>query len=379
MKMGDISQIGANIRFYREKRGLTQRTLADNVLVSFQAISAWERGLTVPDLENVVRLAGYFGITVDALLTGAEHDLYVGIEGSGSKTEFVLFEKDGTVRNVVRLPGANPNDRGLDASLEILCRGMEQLLAGRTPKAVFAGIAGAPTGDLRQAITTQLQERFHTKAEVDGDAANVLSCAQDPEDACAIICSTGSCVFVQKNEKRYRLGGWGYLLDQAGSAYDVGKDAVRCALGAEDGLQPHSLLTERIAQALGGNPYDGIPTIYKKGRPYIAALADIVVETALEGDVCALEILRSNAKRLADIIRSAITRYGMPGEFVASGKFIKNDLFREMVEQQAQIRLTLPDVTPVYGACVGCLRSQKVPICSQFHENFMKSYHRMSC
>lgn len=42
--MADINQIGANIRAFREKKGLTQRTLADNVLVSFQAISAWYPG-----------------------------------------------------------------------------------------------------------------------------------------------------------------------------------------------------------------------------------------------------------------------------------------------------------------------------------------------
>ena len=72
--MGQIRQIGANIRFYREKKGLTQRELADSLIVSFQAISAWERGISVPDLENAVRIANFFGITVDALLAGATQE-----------------------------------------------------------------------------------------------------------------------------------------------------------------------------------------------------------------------------------------------------------------------------------------------------------------
>ena len=78
--MADISQIGGNIRTFRENKGLTQRALADSVLVSFQAISAWERGLSIPDLENAVRIADYFGVSVDALLaesvTEGCHDLY---------------------------------------------------------------------------------------------------------------------------------------------------------------------------------------------------------------------------------------------------------------------------------------------------------------
>lgn len=377
--MGQIKQIGGNIRFYRERKGITQRELADGIMVSFQAISAWERGLSIPDLENAVRIASFFGITVDALLTGSAQELYVGIDGGGSKTEFVLFEEDGTVRNVIRLSGSNPNDRGLDASMEVLLGGMEQLLAGRTPKAVFAGIAGSSTADLRTAMAAQLRDRFRTAVSVDTDAANVLSCGSNPDNAMAIICGTGSCVFVRKKEDRYRLGGWGFLLDQAGSAYDVGKDGIRCALGAEDGLQERTLMTERISEVLGGNPYDGIPVIYKKGRPFIASLAMIVVEAAQEGDTCALQILSQNADRLAALIRTAVKRFGTPEEFVVAGSFFKNDLFRTMVEQKADVHLTMPAVPPVYGACVEALRMENLPIPEKFQKNFMETYRRLSC
>ena len=75
--MADLSQIGKNIRLYRMRQGLTQRALADDVMVSFQAISAWERGMSVPDLENAIRLANYFGISVDALFADSDKSLLV--------------------------------------------------------------------------------------------------------------------------------------------------------------------------------------------------------------------------------------------------------------------------------------------------------------
>jgi len=378
MKMGEISQIGNNIRYFRTQKGLTQRDLADSVLVSFQAISAWERGLSIPDLENVVRLASFFDITVDALLTGTARELYIGIDGSGTKTEFVLFEKDGTVRNVIRLTGSNPNDRGLDACLDVLCTGMEKLLTGRTPQAVFAGIAGASNQELRTAIASQLRDRFRTNATVDSDAANVLSCSNNPNNAIAIICGTGSCVFVKKNNNRYRLGGWGHLLDQAGSAYDVGKDGIRCALAAQDGMQPQTLMTQRISRELGGDPYMGIPSIYKKGRSYIASFAKIVVDAALEGDACALQVLQENARRLADIILTAVRRFGKPDEFVASGELLQCQLFRNIVEQMADIHLTMPDIPPVYGACIEALKMDNASVSPNFHSIFMESYQRLS-
>ena len=59
--MTNIDQIGKNIRSYREKLGITQRMLSERIMVSFQAISAWERGISLPDLENTIRIAEYFG------------------------------------------------------------------------------------------------------------------------------------------------------------------------------------------------------------------------------------------------------------------------------------------------------------------------------
>lgn len=377
--MADISQIGANIRILREQKGLTQRALADNVLVSFQAISAWERGLSVPDLENAVRLAEYFGVSVDALLTQNGQELFVGIDGDSAGTEFVLFDRCGNVKRIERQEGANPNDRDLEYSIRVLTRGLEQLLGNQVPKVIFAGIAGMSQKDYRKTIAVRLAERFHTKVYVDLDAANVLSMGADPENSMAVICGTGSCVFVRKGEKQHHYGGWGYLFDQAGSGYDVGKDAIRCTLAAEDGLQPDSMLTGLVRQVLGGNAFDHISTIYKKGSPYIASFAKCVLQAARGGDSSAWEILRENAERLSLLIRDAIRNHGMPSQLIATGDFLGNGMFRELVEQYAAVQLTIPENPPVYGACVEALRLEKLPIAEEFSRNFMESYQMIVC
>ena len=372
--MADISQIGANIRTFREQKGLTQRALADNVLVSFQAISAWERGLSIPDLENAVRLADYFGVSVDALLTQSGQELFVGINGESTCTEFVLFDKSGTVKHVERQEGANPNDRGLEYCIGVLIRGLEQLLGNQVPRAVFAGIAGASQLNYRKAIATRLSQRFHTNVTVDWDAANVLSMGTDPENSVAVICGTGSCVFARKGDRQCHYGGWGSLFDQAGSAYDVGKDAIRCTLAAEDGLQEESLLTGLVRKTLEGNVFDNISTIYKNGSPYIAGFAKLVLQAAQSGDAQAKKILHANAERLALLIRKAVSNNGTPGQIIATGSFIKNELFRTMVEQQAGVKLTLPELPQVYGACIEAMRAEGLQACEAFMQNFTDSY-----
>ena len=377
--MADLTQIGKNIRAYRMREGLTQRALADNVLVSFQAISAWERGLSVPDLENAVRIANYFGVSVDALFAENDQSLLIGIDGGGTKTEFVLFDKAGNVRNVLRSEGSNPNDSSIEHTVEVLSSGIEQLLRGKSAEAIFTGIGGVSLEKYQIAIKEHLGERLRTLIGADTDAANVLSMGADPDNSLAVICGTGSCVFVRKGTQRYRVGGWGYLLDQAGSAYDVGKDGLRFALAAEDGLTAPSLLSEMMVKALGGNIFGNINTIYKNGRPFIADLALLVVEAANAGDGNAIEILRQNAERLAQLLKTAVERYDAPRQAVAAGSFLKADMFREMVQEMSGVELIMPELPPVYGACVESMRLAQIPIPEEFLSNFAESYRRATC
>ena len=374
--MTDISQIGKSIKRYREQQGITQRVLADRIMVSFQAISAWERGTSIPDLENVVRIAECFGVSVDALLTQQDKPLYVGIDGGGTKTEFVLFEADGTVQDVIFREGSNPNDRGLEHSISVLTEGLEQLLRGRTAKAIFCGIGGVSLPEYQKAIISRLSERFHTHVGADSDAANILSMGADPENSMAIICGTGSCVFVRKGKKRYRIGGWGYLLDQAGSAFDVGADALRAALAVQDGLAEPSPLTDKICHLIGGQVYDNISKVYGGGRPYIASFARAVTELAAEGEKTSLEILEKNADRLALLIKTGIQTYGQPSQIVGGGSFLGCDLYRDMIEKQAGVHIEMPTVPPAYGACVETLRLEGLTPGVNFYENFSDSYRR---
>ena len=56
----------------RKQRGITQEELAQALYVSRTAISKWESGRGYPNLDSLKAIAAYFGVTVDALLSGEE-------------------------------------------------------------------------------------------------------------------------------------------------------------------------------------------------------------------------------------------------------------------------------------------------------------------
>ena len=61
-------ELSENIRSLRKERGLTQEQLAEVLGVTTGAVHKWEAGLSVPELEMIVRTAEFFDISVDALL-----------------------------------------------------------------------------------------------------------------------------------------------------------------------------------------------------------------------------------------------------------------------------------------------------------------------
>lgn len=64
--------IADRIQSLRKTRGLSQEELAEKTGVSRQAVSKWESGQSVPDLEKIIVMSGYFGVTTDYILKGIE-------------------------------------------------------------------------------------------------------------------------------------------------------------------------------------------------------------------------------------------------------------------------------------------------------------------
>ena len=70
VSMADMQEIGRRIAALRKAKNLTQAELAEQLSVSYQAVSNWERGESMPDIFKLPTLAAVLGTSVDALLTG---------------------------------------------------------------------------------------------------------------------------------------------------------------------------------------------------------------------------------------------------------------------------------------------------------------------
>ena len=66
--MFDMIEIGRRIANYRKEKGMTQMGLANQLGVSYQAVSNWERGESMPDIAKLEDLSRELGASIDEIL-----------------------------------------------------------------------------------------------------------------------------------------------------------------------------------------------------------------------------------------------------------------------------------------------------------------------
>lgn len=376
--MLDTILIGKRIRELRQERGLTQSAFAEKLCVSFQAVSNWERGIAPPELENLIRIAAFFDILVDDLLRQRhEEKLFLGIDGGGTKTEFAVVSLSGRVLYSFRLGGVNPNDIGSERSVSLLADGIRDVLL-KFPSvcSVFCGISGASTGNNAAVIEGALREKYPAISfKVKTDSSNLFAMSDSVD--MAVISGTGSVVFVKQEERYIRIGGWGYLLGDRGSAYDIGREALRVALLEEDSLGSPSLLTSLLKERLGTKRVsDSLSLIYSEGKPFIASLASVVFRAYESGDKAAFAIISSATRGLAELLNTGITKYGAAPRAIAGGGIFEKyrDIMLSNIKRYTDTELILVGLPPIYGAARQAVLITESGICDEFFDNFKNTY-----
>ena len=345
-----------NLKKLRKERGMTQRALAEVCGYSEKAVSKWEHGESVPSIDILFILARVFSISVDELFADEKTVYYLGVDGGGTKTELALADASGKIIRTCMAPCSNPMDIGAEAAKSVLREAIYDVCRDIPLSSVcmFAGIAGGASADMKRTMTAFFGEFRFRAFENDGDNQNIIEAGLGREDGITVILGTGICVFSQIRGKQEKVAGWGYLIDDGGSAYNIGRDALHAYFGALDGSEEASLLSERIS-ALGEDPQRLLRRIYAEGKRTVASFAPLVYRAAEDGDETAEAIINRNMAEAAHAIETAAKRFKRyPIKVVAAGGLLKEprvtgDL-RAALRHPERFEITALDCAPVIGA-----------------------------
>lgn len=243
-----------------------------------------------------------------------ETSRFLGIDGGATKTAGVLCDPQGRVVSQATGKASNYHVVGLDAMQAHISQVIDDLLAqaeaSKTDVAAWGiGLAGVDRAADRERVLPLLQELGVTDLITltnDGMAALIGATAGEP--GIVVIAGTGSIAFgLNAAGESCRVGGWGYLLGDEGSAYDIGRKGLVAALWAYDKRGPDTALIDCATRhfQLTAIP-DLIQRVYipKISATDIADFAREVARCAEDGDQVAREILIGAGQVLA---QSALT------------------------------------------------------------------------
>jgi N-acetylmuramic acid 6-phosphate etherase len=168
-----------------------------------------------------------------------------------------------------------------------------------------------------------------------------------------IVSGTGSsCYGKTSNGRAVKVGGWGHVLGDKGSGYDIGRQALRAVIDAYDheGLWPP--LGRRLLRTLELNqPTDLIDWAQAAEKPEIASLAAEVLAVRGREDKIAREISADAARSLARDAAACARKLARPGtqvQFVLTGSILlKQPRFGAQVSRELRKLWPGAAVTPL--------------------------------
>ena len=257
-------------------------------------------------------------------------------------------------------PGVSHLDapRGERRFLEAIRTSAQQALKKHPDGVIQAAVVGA-SGIEHGTALQQRAERLVGQALAIGDATGVIKVLVTGDERTALrgaipegagilaISGTGMIVLGRdENGHEHRCGGWGWLLDGAGSAFDLGHQGLQLTLRMADGRLPDHPLRLGIWNQMGCDSHAAVKARVVQndfGTANFAALAPLVVEAATDGCSGAKEIVQRSATTLSSCIGTVAQQLSLRSPVVVchGGAVTHLPGFRTAVQQA--IRQSIPE------------------------------------
>jgi N-acetylglucosamine kinase-like BadF-type ATPase len=240
---------------------------------------------------------------------------FLGVDGGGSKTEFLLIDAAGQVLAAHRAGSAYYLETGIDALEAMLVNGIRATLQQAALRADEVGFSfiGLPAHGEDSALQPRLDAIATTLLpSLRHRCGNDMICgwagALAGRDGINLVAGTGSIAYGEFAGRRARTGGWGELFSDEGSAYWIARRGMNLFSRMSDGRTArgplYTLIRERFKLR---NDLDLCAAIYGPPalpRSEIARLAPLVARAASAGDVQAQQVMAAAARELAGLVHA---------------------------------------------------------------------------
>ena len=307
-------------------------------------------------------------------------EYFLGIDGGGSKTTAVVFNRNGCFIKKAIGESINYYSVGIEKARENMADIITSLAIDEYESA-FIGMSA-----LNERADSQTTDRFASgiinakTVTMDSDLYIALE-AMGCDGECAVVISgTGSMAVLRKADGSIaHAGGWGYILGDEGSGYAIGLAGIKASLRSAEGIGSTPLLPLCLEHFGIKDIYELIDLYYDKGvaRKVTAAFAECVFNCAVKGDGISLEIINSQASELAATAKALLDSNSVDCPVgLWGGIFTHCKLFRETFINKLAWKgeISLLELAPEQGAIIAALKSSGISITQEIKNNIRDTY-----
>jgi N-acetylglucosamine kinase-like BadF-type ATPase len=297
--------------------------------------------------------------------------VFLGVDGGGTKTEFVLVDNEGNQVGSVTGEGSYHLEIGMAGLRNVLAKGIADVVAraainkGQIVHAFF-GIPAYGEDSEAQVLLDAMPAALlgHRRYCCGNDMVCAWAGSLAGEDGINIVAGTGSIGYGERGGEAARAGGWGEVFGDEGSAYWIAVQGLNIFTRMSDGRIPKGLLYAlfRDAFRLEDDLDLCARVLNNHTRDSIAAIAQLVTRAAQEGDAAAIRIFDSAANELTavvDAVRRAldfapdeIVPLSYSGGVFHAGALILDPFRRHLAARCPKFDLRTPLLSPSIGAAV---------------------------
>jgi glucosamine kinase len=233
-------------------------------------------------------------------------ELFIGVDGGGTRCRVRIADAAGRVLGEAGGGPANIHlGRGAWDNILAACREAARAasLAEADLGRIHAGMGLAGVISERHRIETEALPHPFASLTVDSDAYAAWLGAHEGKDGAVLILGTGSCGLAVVNGVRHDVGGWGPEISDEASGMAIGREALRRALWAHDGLSSKSAFTREVLSRFNDRPELAAEWTKAALPSDYAEYAPLVFDHAERGDPIAARIVREAASHAERMIR----------------------------------------------------------------------------
>jgi glucosamine kinase len=330
-----------------------------------------------------------------------DRKLFLGIDGGQTTTKSVLADETGRVLGVgaggpaIHLKDEKTRQHASQALYECIQAALTEAgISGETEfESAFLGFTGVsgPDGPAAKSYAEVTLAQFRIRClAVDHDARSALAGAIPSMAGVIVIAGTGSIAFgMDESGESARSGGWGYLLGDQGSAYEIGRQALIAVGKAHDGMGPQTSLTRLVLEALQIEDPAQITQIYRDLIPKlrIAAMSAVAAQAAEAGDSIACEIFSEGGRQLGEMACAVARKLQMTesrlvfsavGGVFQAGQLLWKPYRQCVLAHYPAARVMLPVFPPLGGALILALKQAGISVSAKLLKELTDSFRPLN-